>query len=100
MSKKIRAMLEKEIVELNEKRDLIDGELSVLVKMIGVIDPPRHARKKFKRRPSSEVAAELLKKHDEVTPNMLAEKARISGASAQAMLAKVGKKVRRGVYSR
>lgn len=100
---RLRTMLEAEILELTEKRRIIDEELKVLVKMVGVVETPR--KKRFVKRPTSEVAIELLKKHDEVTPAMLAEEARVSGAAASQCLTvlvenKKVKKVKRGVFSR
>lgn len=100
---RVRSMLETEVVELTQRRSLIDEELKVLVKMMGVVAPrPKH---RWTKKPTAEVALALLKKHDEVTPAMLAEEARVSGAVASQTLIRLAddkkvKKARRGVFTK
>lgn len=101
---KIKGVLEDEIVELNERRSIIDDELKVLVKMLGVVDAPPK-RKTWKRQPTGQVALKMLEKHKEITPPMLAKVAKVSLAAATQALIKLAddkeiKRARRGVYAK
>lgn len=104
---KVKSVIESEIVKLNDQRDNIDGELKVLVKMLGVADPPkkRKAWKPEGKKPTGQIALKLLEKHDEITPALLAKKAKVSIAAATQALLKLTddkaiKRTRRGVYAK
>lgn len=114
-----RGAVEAAIVELAAERSRIDEELQTLVAMLAASEPKQKraksrtvkktwARKKreaAKNKSSSQVALDLLLKHDEVSPTMLAKKTGQTYAAAGQMLTKLAeagtaKRLRRGVYAR
>lgn len=104
--KEIKSKIEHTIVDLTKQRNLIDEELQVLVKMIGVDAPKPKARKSFTKKPKGtavEVVRKLASTGQELTAPIVAEKTGVTTTAAASALAKLTedkelKRKARGVY--
>lgn len=95
-----RRDVEASIVKLASQRAAIDAELRILTTALGALEVAGK-RKRTKKVDNRKAAVQvMLDRHRRVTVAQVAEQLGISVTYASGILAKIGRRVSRGVYAR